>query len=249
MRPSALQVIDQLLEAGANPNIQLKILPPFRSVGADRGVDSMLTTGTSPLLRAAKAQDAPAIALLLKHGALPNLPNNQGITPTMAAAGLGSVDADTRGWFNTPDVQQRSIASLDLLLERRRRDQRQGRTLATDAAAWRGVLGMERRLQIPDRSWRRYQRHRRQGHDRGRRRDGPSRRQQPRRPAHRRPRRHRGVPDQAGCAGRQADRRRSSGRATSSPGRHPRRGCARCGTRTCRRCGSCSSAASSSAAR
>jgi len=114
---SALQVLDQLLEAGANPNIQLKILPPFRAVGADRGVDSMITTGASPLLRAAKGMDAPAIALLLKHGALPNLPNNTGITPTMAAAGLGSVDADTRGWFNTPDVQQRSIASLDLLLK------------------------------------------------------------------------------------------------------------------------------------
>jgi uncharacterized protein len=114
---SALQVIDQILEAGANPNIQLKILPPFRSVGSDRGVDSMITTGASPLLRAAKGMDAPAIKLMLDHGALPNLPNNQGITPTMAAAGLGSVDADTRGWFNTPDVQQRAIASLDLLLK------------------------------------------------------------------------------------------------------------------------------------
>jgi ankyrin repeat protein len=114
---TALQVIEQLLNAGANPNIQLKLLPPFRNVGADRGVDSMLTTGASPLLRAAKAQDAPAIALLLQHGALPNLPNNQGITPTMAAAGLGSVDADTRGLYTISDIQQRSIASLDLLLK------------------------------------------------------------------------------------------------------------------------------------
>ncbi len=113
---TSLQVIEQLLDAGANPNLQLKLLPPFRSVGADRGVDSMLTIGTTPLLRAAKALDAPAIALLLKHGALPNLPNNQGITPTMAAAGLGSVDADTRGLYTTADVQQRSIASLELLL-------------------------------------------------------------------------------------------------------------------------------------
>jgi uncharacterized protein len=114
---TALQVIEQLLNAGANPNIQLKLLPPFRSVGADRGVDSMLSIGASPLLRAAKAQDAPAIALLLQHGALPNLPNNQGITPAMAAAGMGSVDADTRGLYTTADVQQRSIASLDLLLK------------------------------------------------------------------------------------------------------------------------------------
>jgi uncharacterized protein len=112
-----LQVIEQLLNAGANPNLQLKLLPPFRSVGADRGVDSMLTIGASPLLRAAKAQDAPAIALMLQHGALPNLPNDQGITPTMAAAGLGSVDADTRGLYTTSDIQERSIASLDLLLK------------------------------------------------------------------------------------------------------------------------------------
>jgi ankyrin repeat protein len=60
--------------------------------------------------------DAPAVKLLLAHGALPNLPNNRGITPTMAAAGVGSVDADTRGLYTTPDVQQRSIASLELLL-------------------------------------------------------------------------------------------------------------------------------------
>lgn len=112
-----LQVLEQILDAGADPNIQIKFLPPYRNVGNDRGLDSMINTGTSPLLRAAKGMDAPAIALLLKHGALVNLPNAQGITPTMAAAGLGSVDADTRGWFNTPDVQQRAIASLDLLLK------------------------------------------------------------------------------------------------------------------------------------
>ena len=41
---------------------------------------------------------------------IPNLPNIRGITPVMAAAGLGSVDADTRGVFTTEDVQQRSIA-------------------------------------------------------------------------------------------------------------------------------------------
>jgi ankyrin repeat protein len=34
----------------------------------------------------------------------------------MAAAGLGSVDADTRGFYLTEDVQQRSIESLTLLL-------------------------------------------------------------------------------------------------------------------------------------
>jgi len=111
-----IQIIQLLLDQGANPNLQLKLLPPFRSVGADRGVDQMLTIGATPLLRAAKALDAPAIQLLLAHGALVNLPNIRGTTPTMAAAGLGSVDADTRGYFTTPDVEQRSLASLQLLL-------------------------------------------------------------------------------------------------------------------------------------
>lgn len=111
-----LQIAEQLLAKGANPNLQLKLLPPYRSVGADRGVDRMVTTGMTPLLRAAKAMDAPAIQLLLEHGALVNLPNIQGITPTMAAAGLGSVDADTRGVYTTPDVQEQSLASLKLLL-------------------------------------------------------------------------------------------------------------------------------------
>lgn len=114
---TGLQIIQMLLEAGGNPNFQLKLLPPYRNVGADRGVDGMLTIGSTPLLRAAKALDAPAIALMVKYGGNPNLPQIRGITPMLAAAGVGSVDADTRGYFVTEDVEQRSVASLDLLLQ------------------------------------------------------------------------------------------------------------------------------------
>src|SRR4029078_9313707 len=137
---SSLQIIDMLLKAGANPNLQLKLLPPFRNVGADRGVDSMLTIGASPLLRAAKALDAPAIALLLKHGANPNLPNIRGTTPVMAAAGLGSVDADTRGVYTTEDTPLRSVESLKLLLdaggEINAKDNIRGQTPLHGAAFW-----------------------------------------------------------------------------------------------------------------
>jgi ankyrin repeat protein len=114
---TALQVIEMLLQAGANPNLQLKLLPPYRNIGADRGVDQMLTIGATPLLRAAKALDAPAVELLLKYGANPNLPNMRGTTPVMAGAGLGSVDADTRGVFTTEDTPLRSVATLKLLLD------------------------------------------------------------------------------------------------------------------------------------
>jgi len=111
-----IDIIRILLEKGANPNLQLKLLPPYRATGADRGVDQMLTVGATPLLRAAKAMDAPAIKLLLERGAIVDLPNNQGMTPTLAASGMGSIDADTRGYFITADVQDRAIASLELLL-------------------------------------------------------------------------------------------------------------------------------------
>jgi len=111
-----IDIIRLLLDKGANPNLQLKLFPPFRATGNDRGLDGMLTVGTTPLLRAAKAHDAPAIQLLLEHGAIVDLPNSQGMTPTLAASGMGSTDADTRGYFTTSDVQDRAIASLDLLL-------------------------------------------------------------------------------------------------------------------------------------
>ena len=96
---TGLEVIEMLLKAGANPNMQLKLFPPYRSLGQDRGGDSMLTVGTTPLIRAAKAGDNGAVKLLLAHGAIVNLPNSQGITPLMAAAGVGSTTIDIRARF------------------------------------------------------------------------------------------------------------------------------------------------------
>jgi ankyrin repeat protein len=113
----SLEIVKMLLDAGANPNAQLKLAQPYRAVGPDRGADSMITIGSTPLLRAAKAFDVAAIQLLLERGALVNLPNNAGYTPVMAAAGLGSRDHDTRGRFMTEDVPGRSIAALDMLLK------------------------------------------------------------------------------------------------------------------------------------
>lgn len=111
---TSLQMIKILLDAGANPNAQLKLFPPYRAVGPDRGADMMLTIGATPLLRAAKAGDVEATRLLLAHGANPNLPNIQGITPVMAAAGLGSNEIDTRGRFKTQPDQ---VACIDLIVK------------------------------------------------------------------------------------------------------------------------------------
>src|SRR5262249_27503763 len=48
-----------------------------------------------------KAGDTVAIRMLLDKGADANLPNKQGVTPLMAAAGTLSRDRDTRGRFKT----------------------------------------------------------------------------------------------------------------------------------------------------
>ena len=109
---TSLKLIEILLNAGANPNAQLKLFPPYRSLGADRGGDSLLTIGTTPLLRAAKAGDAPAIRLLLAHHALPDISNNADVTPLMAAAGVGTSGVDTRGKYKTQTEASEAIKLL-----------------------------------------------------------------------------------------------------------------------------------------
>ncbi len=66
--PDKLTAVDvgrMMLEAGANPNIQLKRRPPYRDVPQDRGGDGMLAQGATPLLRAARGGDDKFVALLL----------------------------------------------------------------------------------------------------------------------------------------------------------------------------------------
>jgi uncharacterized protein len=119
----ALAVVEKILARGANPNVQLKLLPPLRERGKDRGCDAMLTTGSTPLLRAAKTFDTGAMKLLIAHGARLDLPNVNGVAPIMAAAGYGSVECDIRGYgpgipqYLTADVEQASIAALQVLVD------------------------------------------------------------------------------------------------------------------------------------
>jgi ankyrin repeat protein len=94
----------------------LKLRPPYRNVIFDRNSDNaVLTIGATPLLRASKAGDNPeAIRLLLEHGARVDLPNVDGITPLMTAAGMGHGNNASRGKYNTEDD---SVAAIPLLLK------------------------------------------------------------------------------------------------------------------------------------
>jgi ankyrin repeat protein len=133
---SSLQLIDLLLKAGANPNLQLKLFPPYRSLRDDRGADALLTVGATPLLRAAKGGDLAAIKLLLAHGANVELPTATGISPLLAAAGVGSSALDTRGRYKT---QPQAVSAVQALLDggaNINETDRSGQTALHGAASW-----------------------------------------------------------------------------------------------------------------
>ena len=111
---TAADIGKMLLEAGANPNIQLKRRPPYRNVPQDRGGDGMLAQGATPLLRAARAGDAKFTEVLLKHKALVDLPTKDGVTPLMAAAGIDFGQRVTRGRNRTDEGV---VATMKLLID------------------------------------------------------------------------------------------------------------------------------------
>jgi ankyrin repeat protein len=111
---SALDVARMLIERGADVNAQLTSMAPYRAK-LDRGNDTVLSAGTTPLMRAAKAGDVPAMQALLTAGADASLRTTRGgVDALLLAAGVGTLEQDTTGRYKT---QQQAIEAIELLLE------------------------------------------------------------------------------------------------------------------------------------
>jgi uncharacterized protein len=119
---TALDIVRMLLDAGVDPNAQLNLHRPGRGGNSGRFSDDLLRTGCTPLLRAAMSHDNEVIELLLQHGALVDLPNVNGVTPLIAAAGMGmrggpgTIVPDYRGDFGL-EAANNAVRTLAILIK------------------------------------------------------------------------------------------------------------------------------------
>lgn len=117
-KAAALALAKRLLDAGAYVDAQMNFHRPGVGGGNGRYSDELITTGTTPLLRAAIGHDAEAAQLLLEYGAQVDLPNIFGITPLIAVAGIATPRgqlSDGSVWFE-PDVEDKVLATLEVLV-------------------------------------------------------------------------------------------------------------------------------------
>jgi uncharacterized protein len=117
---TGMDLVQRLLAAGVEVNTQLNMHRPGRGGNSARFVDDLLTTGATPLLRAAIMHDDDAMRALLEHGARVDLPNVMGVTPLMAAAGVGvrepGFGANRAPDLTSKEIEDEVIASLEVLL-------------------------------------------------------------------------------------------------------------------------------------
>jgi ankyrin repeat protein len=85
---SAMDIINALLAADVDPNPELNMHRPSRGGNSGRFIENQLSTGCTPLFRAAQANDMEVIGALLAKGANPNI-NTMGLTAFLVAAGVG----------------------------------------------------------------------------------------------------------------------------------------------------------------
>jgi len=101
---TSLQFARELVAHGADVNTRLA------KGGGGRGKLGM--TGATAFLLASKTADLPLMKLLIELGADPLLPNRDGATPLMAAAGLGTLAPDEEA-----GTEEECLAAVGFLLK------------------------------------------------------------------------------------------------------------------------------------
>ena len=87
-----LQLIELLLQKGANPNLKVKDNTLTRTIFT---MQWFFEDGATPFVRAAQSSDTALMSLLLKHGADPKVVTAGGDNALTAAGGIGWVDGVT----------------------------------------------------------------------------------------------------------------------------------------------------------
>jgi len=127
------ELLQALLEGGANPNARVKGKLWFSPTSHDRSwVDHK---GATAFWRAAMSSDVEAMRILIAGGADPNLATDSGVTPLMVAAGIGWAGNFTQ---NAPDSWMKALKyCLELRADVNAVETRKGYT-ALHGAASRG---------------------------------------------------------------------------------------------------------------
>jgi ankyrin repeat protein len=116
-RVSSMEIINALLAANVDPNPQLNMHRPSRAGNSGRFIDPLLSTGCTPLLRAAMVSDMEVAKALLAKGASPNI-NDMGLTPFLVAAGVGPGNRGGTGLAAQSSAGgAANIALMDLLIQ------------------------------------------------------------------------------------------------------------------------------------
>ena len=114
---SNMEIINILLDAGVDPNIELNMHRPSRGGNSGRFIENLRSTGATPLSRAAEGGDVEVARSLVAKGADPNI-NDMGLTPFLIAAGVGPGNRGGTGLAAQGSAGgAANTAFMDLLLE------------------------------------------------------------------------------------------------------------------------------------